>query len=91
MKKFYSISNTVHGHVAEGAALQVKLAKHGFNTATRLANWWTPGESDLNQCEKKMVEKIIVDWKANLSWIDVDAEDVAAGSAMHYALKNINK
>ena len=79
------------GNVAEGAALQVKLAKHGFNTATKLANWWTPGESDLNQCEKKMVEKIIVDWKANLSWIDVDAEDVAAGSAMHYALKNINK
>ena len=61
------------------------------DTATRLANWWAPGMSDLNQCETKMVEKIIVDWKAKLSWIDVDVEDVAAGSAMHYALKNINK
>ena len=47
--------------------------------------------ADLNQCETKMVEKIIVDWKAKLLWIDVDVEDVAAGSAMHYALKNINK
>ena len=73
------------GNVDEGAALQVKLAKHGFNTATRLANWWAPGMAHLNQCETKMVEKIIEDWKEG-----VDVEDVA-GSAMYYALKHISK